>query len=711
MKKIEDLNKIYTESESVDKVAFADQRSNLLLIAGEHYTKTNSRFLDRVRSSNDLNNETKIRLTMNHIQRITKIYANEIGSGAPNVRVMPQLENELQDRKAAEMHQGVWRFVQDQEKMDEKIDDWLEDYVGIGEVATKIYFDKTSGPIIGYEQLMNGQEPMMTLESGEEIPQSQVEMLTSQGMQVSAKPAADKSKPKFKGQIKYEELFGFNLLRDPEAKSFKDSAYLIVRKMAKIKTLKKMFPDKKISESNEKVFLVFDNSVGHYRKSENTETLVREYYYRQSTEYPNGYYYITTEDDILEEGELPFGLFPIVVETFDRVKTSPRGFSIVKTLRPYQVEINRCASKMAEHQMTLGDDKLITLNGSKVSSGASLPGIRHYSVTGQAPVIMEGRTGMQYHDYMTAKIDEMYQVAMIQEMTAPNSQGQFDPYSMLYQSAKKKKNFQRYVARFERFLRSVCEVTLEMARHYLSEEEVIYAVGKKEQINMAEFKNSKPLCYQIKVEPQSEDVETLLGKQLVMNNLLQYVGSNLSQQDMGKIIKNMPYANLDESFNDLTIDYENSQNLMLALERGETPAATPVDNAEYMLKKLNQRMKQADFAVLHPFIQSNYQKKVDEYGMILEQQRQKVIADNADRIPTSGSMVGADIYVSYDPQDPTKSRRARIPYDAVKWLLDRLEAQGTTLSGIDGLPLEQQALMPGSPSKEEALPPPGGSVE
>jgi hypothetical protein len=68
-------------------------------------------------------------------------------------------------------------------------------------------------------------------------------------------------------------------------------------------------------------------------------------------------------------------------------------------------------------------------------------------------------------------------------------------------------------------------------------------------------------------------------------------------------------------------------------------------------------------------------------------------------------MIGADIYVAYDPQDPTKSRRARIPYDAVKWLLDRLEAQGTSLQGIDGMPLEAQAVMPGKAQQQEEAPP------
>jgi hypothetical protein len=259
-------------------------------------------------------------------------------------------------------------------------------------------------------------------------------------------------------------------------------------------------------------------------------------------------------------------------------------------------------------------------------------------------------------------------------------------------------------------LKNYCKLYLEFARHYLPDDAIIMCVGKKEQVNIAEFKRSGDLDTQIKIEESTQDAEMLIGKQVVMGQIMQYAGADMSEQDRGKVIKNMPYANFDESFDDMTIDYENANNLMLALERGEYPQANQADNAEYMMKKLNQRMKQADFTYLHPMIKDYYQKKFDEYAQILEAQKQKILQDNAGLVPTTGASVGIDIYVAYDPQDPTKSRRARVPYDAVKWLMDKLESQGTTMQAIDGLPLEAQARMP-SNQVEEAQPPQQGSVQ
>jgi hypothetical protein len=89
--------------------------------------------------------------------------------------------------------------------------------------------------------------------------------------------------------------------------------------------------------------------------------MIKEYYFKPSSVYgPNGYFYITTEHGILFEGEIPFGVYPISYRGFKKIQTSARARSVVKVLRPYQYEINRAASKMVEHQLVHGDDKVIT---------------------------------------------------------------------------------------------------------------------------------------------------------------------------------------------------------------------------------------------------------------------------------------------------------------------------------------------------------------
>ncbi len=187
------------------------------------------------------------------------------------------------------------------------------------------------------------------------------------------------------------------------------------------------------------------------------------------------------------------------------------------------------------------------------------------------------------------------------------------------------------------------------------------------------------ICYEIKVEAQSDDIETKLGKQIVLNHTLQYVGSQLKPEDIGKLMRQMPFANFDQSFDDLTIEYDNSVNDVLALERGEKPPVHPNDDHTYQIKRLTARIKKSDFKYLDPSIQQSFQQKIDAHQQIDAAQKDQLRRAEAGFIPTSGDLVAMDFYAA-DPSDPTgvKTRRARLPYAAIQWLIQQLEVQGQT---------------------------------
>jgi len=689
-KTLEELNRLYTQAEEVDKEVFAEMKSNALLVAGEHFTRAGQKFFDRVRTSRELSGEMKVRLTKNHIQKIHKVYTNNLIACAPGVAIEPQLSTEIQDVKAADLNKSVWKDAKHKHKMDERVRNWAEDYFTSGEIAAKIFVNTTGGKFKGYAQASDEQGAPKVDENGEMMP--------------------DMEAPEYLPAVGVEDIPAFNLLREPESKTMSDSCYLIIRKMSKVNTLKKMFPDSKdkIKSSEDKTFLIFDNSGEGFRKSDKDEVLLKECFYRPGPEYPQGYYYIYTDEVILDEGELPNGIFPIVTAYCDRIQTTPRGRSPLKQLRPYQIEINRCASKIAEHQMTLGDDKLILPNGSKLSAGGQVPGVRGISVTGQAPIIMEGRSGAQYLEYMNSQIAEMYQVGMVQETTMP-SEGQYDPYSMLFRAAAKKRAYQMWIARFGDFLVEFVEVYLDMCRYNLGDEEVIMMVGKKEQVNLAEFRSQGKLGYKLKVEPSNDDIESVMGQQLIMNHILQYVGPQMDKSDIGKIIKNMPYAKLDKSFDDLTADYEAANNEILALDRGEMPKSYPSENHQYLVGKLINRQKQADFRFLHPFIQGNYDAKIAEHNQVIAANAAAIQRSQAGFIPDSGSLVRADYYVNYDAADPSKVRRAEFPASALEWLYTKLQEQGAYKTQISQLGQEEQAnLANAGQAQPQQVPPDQG---
>lgn len=689
---IGELNRLYSDSDSIDQELFAEQRSNLLLVQGNHYHKKNSRFWNRIRDSKDLSQEQKLRITKNHIQRITKHYVNSTVSLAPGVAIKAKNESELQDQKAAELHSAVYADLKQRHKMKQKIRQWVEDYINIGECAVKVFWDPNQGKIVGYEPEVD--------ESGFPV----IDPMTGQVMQ--------SDRPIFSGDVVFERIYAFNLLRSTDAKTMDESHYLIYRKMVAVEDLKKMVGNdekklKYINESQDDTYTVFDASQGSYRNVKD-QTMVREFYFRPCMQYPKGWYAITTSEGILFEGELPQGIFPIHWVGFDEVATCPRATSIVKVLRPYQAEINRAASKVAEHQVALGEDKLMIQDGATLSQGATLPGLRVVKYSGAMPQILPGRTGDSFIGYIGNQIEEMYAASNMAEEDE-QLPAQLDPYAMLFRSMRSKKKFSLYAEKFEQFLIDVTETALKLCKENMSESMLVPAIGRKEFINIAEFKSSDDLSYQIQLESGGgQEPEEKLGRTLVMQHVIQYLGNKLEKDDIGLIMRSMPYANNEQAFSRLTQDYDNVKNDILALDRGEYRPSHPHDNHKYIIGMLIHRMKQSDFQFLQPMVQQLYQQKLDEHTQAEADQARKVLAAQADFIPAQGFGVPCDIYVS-DPENPNKTKRARVPYDALAWLIQRLKDQGSMMEDLKNMGTSAQLEVAQKvQSPQQNAPRPGG---
>ncbi len=102
-KTLEELNRLYDKAEDCDREIFAEMRSNVLLVSGEHYSKVNSRVASNIRTTGggakNGTSEQKLRLTKNHMHRVSRSYVTAILSEAPDTTVKPQRPTELQDTK------------------------------------------------------------------------------------------------------------------------------------------------------------------------------------------------------------------------------------------------------------------------------------------------------------------------------------------------------------------------------------------------------------------------------------------------------------------------------------------------------------------------------------------------------------------------------------------------------------------------------------
>lgn len=651
---IDKLSRMYTEADTVDKEIFAEQRSNVQLVSGDHYSKKTKKYWSRLRDMKEISDDVKVRLTKNHTQKITKIYANSIFTYSPSVGVSPANPKELRDQKAAEINHAVWEDLRKKNNLRQRTREWISEFVDIGEVFTKIYFNPYKGEYLeGVQEFAEDGSPLFD-EQGEPIVHS-----------------------RFRGGIDYERVYAFNLLRDPQAKSLDDARWMCIRKMVNTKELKEKVKgdkekEKLVADSRDETYVVFDANSSTYQKQDGM-CMLKEFYFRPCVEYPKGYFFICTEQGILWEGELPFGIFPIVYAGFDHIPTSARARSIIKQIRPLQAEVNRAASTIVQHHLTLGDDKVLIQSGTKISQGQILPGVRSINYSGMAPTILSGRTAEGYLNYMQSQITEMYAIAGVKEIEE-EKQSNMEAYRLLYTSLREKKKFQLYSDKIEAFLTEVCRVSLELAKKYYDDDQLIYIIGKGEAVNIAEFRNTDPLCYQIKLEPQTDDVETKLGRMITAQTFLQYVGKDMSKTDVGRLLRSSPYANNEEPASDATIDFDNATNDILALDRGEYRPAQPYDDHPYVIRRLTHRMRLEDYKYLPEEIRAMYEQKVDEHNQLEAERQKQIMLAKSELIPSGGPLVACDFYVN-DPKTGAV-KRAKLPQQTLNWVIEKLEAQG-----------------------------------
>ena len=566
--------------------------------------------------------------------------------------------------KAAELNASVYKYLKDKNSLTQFYSHLIQDFTVIGECYAKVFWDDQAGEFLGYEP-----------ELGEDG------MPTGKGI------------PKWTGGIIYEKIMGYNLLTDPEATSPEELKWACNRKtMDKQVLLDRYMGDedkqKLIKESGGENLQYFDGLTGIYTDIEDAVSL-REYYFKPSPEYPNGYFYFATERGILEEGELPDG-FCLFSCMFDAAPNSPRAFSIIRQVKPYQVEINRLGAAMIMESIVLGHTTVIYPAGSKLSSNSIGNGLKGLQYSGGKPDVIPGQSGKQYEGQMMQQIEEMYRIANVpyhDEDKTPQGQ---DAMAMLGRSLRDKMRFSLYGEKVEKMIGDIIEYSLKLARRYMPDETVIPVIGKNEAVNIKEFRTTDPLCYHVQIKPRSEDFTTVMGETIQISQLLQYAGSSLPPQALGSIARNMHFVNDKDIMRDLTSDRDQADNEILALDRGEDPYFFESGNHEYMLSRLTQRMNQPDFPLLGQEAQMRYQKRVEMHSQSLTTQQQEAARATAGFIPSGGGLISADYYIS-TPEG--KQKRARIPYEAIDWLVKKLGEQGTNVEKIESMPMGAQAAI------------------
>ena len=639
-----------------DKI-FKEMRSNVRLTCGDHYLRSTERAINNMRAGEtQMSRKYRLRLTKNHIHPITKTIINRILSHSPGVTITARNGAEIQDQKAAELSNKVWEQIKHRHNFREKVYNWVSDFVIIGEAHVKVGWDAEGGSLVKGD-LIQYTDPA----TGEVVKQEQ-EMIQT-------------------GALKYERIYAFDIAIDPSAKEDHEAKWKSIRKMVDTKDLLEKFPEgdirrEYVEDSVKQTYNVFDANNGNFESSDQKKCLVYEIYFKKSGQYPNGFYYIFTDKGILYKGELDCGVFPIISIGYDDMPTSPRAASIIRQLRSYQGEINRAGSKIAEHQITLGDDTVYIQKGTKIASGGYVHGVKAVQYSGMQPNVVQGRSGAQYLEYMQSQIDEMYKVANVFEYGNKDDAGN-NPWGLVQKNMKEQERFSLYGEKIERFLEAVCKASMLFYKQKCTEQGLIQDIGRDEAVNVKEFKNDTGMAELIKLEPRTEDANSRFGRMMRINHVLQF-SPELPPEQKALYIKALPEGNELEATKLALRDFNTLRNVQLKLERGEDAPVRYRENHQYMAEGLTARLSEPEADTFADEIIQAYEARIQQHEQFLAQQQQEMMRLQAEQFPMGGGLVSCDLWVEVPNADGTgtKKERVKLPAQSIDELRLRLEKQG-----------------------------------
>ena len=623
----------------------------------------------------DKKGRSYLRYAKNHIPRLADVYANEIVREAPDVEVVPVSGGDVRSAPLARMNNDVWEHHKRKtsENYRQRVDSRVLDFVVVGEVAVKLYWDEE------------------------------------------------------KDCVTEEKISPYDLGRAPGSESVEDSPWHVFRRVYTRKQLVRIFGAKMASAISdpgqastallgETSHTVFQSSRYEYANLEGA--LVMEYYERPTATHPNGRFFFFTEGRILQTGELPGGIYPIVVQRFLKTPGLARGHSFIRNVYRIQTEINRASGQDATNMTHFGDDKFVTNSSSDIQVGNVIQGARHIKVSsyGDLPssfMFVEGKGLPKYIDYVKAQVREMdylcHVATQMEEKKQPARGG--DLSVVLYTQIKDKKRFVKYAQGYEDFTVSLGRRVLDLYRHYLVEGDVIHSGNLDEGVLVPDFKNSTDRDFVFKVTAGNESDETRLGKQIVVDKVLQYAGRDMDKTDIGMVLRSSMLSDEKKLMDHFSVPYDSWVNNQIELEKGFMPQVSETEDFSYKARMCTARMNKADFVHLNPQVRALYGQflQICEQGVAKAENERLRIEKGV--VPTDGALINTDMYRTVPNSSGTgmKTEKVKIPQAALEWLTEVLEKQGTTQENLAGLPAPVQgSIMDQVTTAAEQVGVPGG---
>lgn len=492
----------------------------------------------------------------------------------------------------------------------------------------KVFWDKTKGEKVPY---LEGPDGPLTGENGEPLTPADAQMLPPEILeQVTVKEVAQ-------GDVCVEVMSVFEMFPDPLASSMEDLEWMVEEKVRSLEYVKRRYPttvngdpfepmaDAEIPSGLTEGWVgtgaAFGDSVSDYRGVK-----VREYWCRPSSKYPNGYWAVWANDELLVADDEPFDPMPYV--KFSSVMVPGRFWSqsVVTDLRGPQQDLNIMRTQIKENARRLGNPAIMKSRQANVRY-EGVPGEEilydstvqdpapSYLVPPSIPVYVENEIAR-----IEKSIEEIAGVHEVSRATVPPGVTAASAINLLQEADETRLGPE--IQSMEQALGDLGTKIVKNRAKYNTDERLTTIAGEDGNWDLAAYKGEMlGADPHVEVQAGSQMPRSKAAKQAAMTEvlglMLQY-GVPIDERNLRKFLKDYEIGGLDRMFEGFTEDAKQTNREHRQLIGGTPVPINAFDNHEFHLAEHTEFQKSHRYFALPDDIKGLFDIHVNEHRMYVK---------------------------------------------------------------------------------------------
>lgn len=387
--------------------------------------------------------------------------------------------------------------------------------------------------------------------------------------------------------------------------------------------------------------------------------LVKEYWERKSSQYPNGRFIVMANDKIVKEGDNPYSDIGCDIP-FEQINyfaplNNLYSTSIVEQLIPLQKEYNRLRSDVVEHEKVMMRGKWLIPIGCNISKNSltSEPGEKvYYDPRGGTPMAVAGTPPpAQIWGHISHVKSEFNDIAGLHEVSRGKvPSGVRSAAGIMFLQEQDDLQLSIVNSFLQEGFLGICKKIVKLARKYYKEDRLLKLTGRGSQIEIFQFKEGT-------LDKDDFDIFVEFGSKVPFSYVArqQFIMSLWDRgiiRDGDKILKLLEFTVADEIYQSSENDELQARIENHSMTQGQQVIAEDFEDHMVHIKIHNEFRKNPDFKQKPREMQELFREHVNYHQQFIAIQMAAMMEQQGGRPPAGMGQA--------DKKPPPKGERAEL---------------------------------------------------